>query len=59
MKILFCDVLLLSLLSSVFSSCPRDCLTCQEKLHPAPDSFNLKVGPEGRGIALFSAISSL
>ncbi|XP_034354779.1 prepronociceptin isoform X1 [Arvicanthis niloticus] len=43
MKILFCDVLMLSLLSSVFSSCPRDCLTCREKLHPAPDSFNLKV----------------
>ncbi|XP_021059425.1 prepronociceptin isoform X2 [Mus pahari] len=43
MKILFGDVLLLSLLSSVFSSCPRDCLTCQEKLHTAPDSFNLKV----------------
>ncbi|XP_052046809.1 prepronociceptin isoform X2 [Apodemus sylvaticus] len=43
MKILFCDVLLLSLLSSVFSSCPRDCLTCQERLHPDPDSFNVKV----------------
>ncbi|XP_008826357.1 prepronociceptin isoform X2 [Nannospalax galili] len=41
MRILLCDLLLLSLLSSVFSSCPRDCLTCQ-KLHPAPDSFNLK-----------------
>ncbi|CAH6777012.1 Pnoc [Phodopus roborovskii] len=43
MKILLSNVLLLSLLSSVFSSCPRDCLTCQEKLHPDPDSFNLKV----------------
>ncbi|XP_038165496.1 prepronociceptin [Arvicola amphibius] len=43
MKILFSDVLLLSLLSSVFSSCPRDCLTCQEKLHPDPGSFDLKV----------------
>ncbi|XP_021510545.2 prepronociceptin isoform X2 [Meriones unguiculatus] len=43
MKILFGDILLLSLLSSVFSSCPRDCLTCQEKLHPGPESFNLKV----------------
>ncbi|XP_032774025.1 prepronociceptin isoform X1 [Rattus rattus] len=43
MKILFCDVLLLSLLSSVFSSCPEDCLTCQERLHPAPGSFNLKL----------------
>ncbi|XP_052588873.1 prepronociceptin isoform X1 [Peromyscus californicus insignis] len=43
MKILFSDVLLLSLLSSVFSSCPRDCLTCQQKLRPDPDSFNLKV----------------
>ncbi|ERE91352.1 prepronociceptin-like protein [Cricetulus griseus] len=43
MKILLSDVLLLSLLSSVFSSCPRDCLTCQEKLRQDPDSFNLKV----------------
>ncbi|XP_051017002.1 prepronociceptin isoform X2 [Acomys russatus] len=43
MRILFGDILLLSLLSSAFSSCPRDCLSCQEKLHPGPDSFNLKV----------------
>ncbi|KAL1781060.1 prepronociceptin isoform X1 [Sigmodon hispidus] len=45
MKILLSDVLLLSLLSSAFSSCYRDCLTCQEKLRPDPDpdSFNLKV----------------
>ncbi|XP_008247394.1 prepronociceptin isoform X2 [Oryctolagus cuniculus] len=42
MKILLGDLLLLSLLSSVFSSCQRDCLTCQEKLHPALDSFNLE-----------------
>lgn len=44
MKILLGDLLLLSLLSSVFSSCQRDCLTCQEKLHPALDSFNMEVG---------------
>uniref|UniRef100_A0A8C9PUY2 Prepronociceptin n=1 Tax=Spermophilus dauricus TaxID=99837 RepID=A0A8C9PUY2_SPEDA len=43
MKIMLCDLLLLSLLSSVFSSCPRDCLTCREKLHPALDGFNLEV----------------
>nr|XP_044987728.1 prepronociceptin isoform X2 [Jaculus jaculus] len=43
MKILLCDLLLLSVLASVFSSCPRDCLTCQEKLRPALDSFNLEV----------------
>ncbi|XP_020034149.2 prepronociceptin isoform X1 [Castor canadensis] len=43
MKILLCDLLLLSLLSSVFSSCPRDCLTCREKLHPALHSFNLEL----------------
>ncbi|XP_004579147.2 prepronociceptin [Ochotona princeps] len=42
MKILLGDLLLLSLLSSVFSSCQRDCLTCQEKLHPALDSFNME-----------------
>uniref|UniRef100_A0A8C9UQ29 Prepronociceptin n=1 Tax=Spermophilus dauricus TaxID=99837 RepID=A0A8C9UQ29_SPEDA len=47
MKIMLCDLLLLSLLSSVFSSCPRDCLTCREKLHPALDGFNLEVGPGG------------
>ncbi|XP_030793828.1 prepronociceptin isoform X1 [Rhinopithecus roxellana] len=43
MKVLVCDLLLLSLFSSVFSSCQRDCLTCQEKLRPALDSFNLEV----------------
>nr|XP_027783040.1 prepronociceptin isoform X2 [Marmota flaviventris] len=43
MKIMLCDLLLLSLLSSVFSSCPRDCLTCREKLRPALDGFNLEV----------------
>ncbi|XP_069872117.1 prepronociceptin isoform X2 [Dipodomys merriami] len=43
MKILLCDLLLLSLVSSVFSSCPKDCLTCREKLRPALDSFNLEV----------------
>ncbi|KAM4837321.1 prepronociceptin isoform 2-T4 [Thomomys bottae] len=43
MKILLCDLLLLSLTSSVFSSCPRDCLACQEKFRPAWDSFNLEV----------------
>nr|XP_010993695.2 prepronociceptin isoform X1 [Camelus dromedarius]XP_010993702.2 prepronociceptin isoform X1 [Camelus dromedarius] len=43
MKILFCDLLLLSLFSSVSSSCQRDCLACREKLHPALDSFNLEL----------------
>ncbi|XP_053434389.1 prepronociceptin isoform X2 [Nycticebus coucang] len=43
MKILLCDLLLLSLFPSIFSSCQRDCLTCQEKLRPALDSFNLEV----------------
>ncbi|XP_033621404.1 prepronociceptin isoform X3 [Fukomys damarensis] len=43
MKILLYDLLLLSLLSSVSGSCPRDCLTCREKLRPAPDSFNLEL----------------
>ncbi|KAL2761657.1 prepronociceptin isoform 1 preproprotein [Daubentonia madagascariensis] len=43
MKILLCDLLLLSIFSSVFSSCQRDCLTCREKLRPVPDSFNLEV----------------
>ncbi|KAM9622412.1 prepronociceptin [Trichechus inunguis] len=43
MKIPLCDLLLLSLFSSVFSSCQRDCLTCRERLHPALDSFNLEV----------------
>uniref|UniRef100_G1S3Q0 Prepronociceptin n=1 Tax=Nomascus leucogenys TaxID=61853 RepID=G1S3Q0_NOMLE len=42
MKVLLCDLLLLSLFSSVFSSCQRDCLTCQEKLRPALDSFDLE-----------------
>ncbi|OWK01103.1 PNOC [Cervus elaphus hippelaphus] len=43
MKILFCDLLLLSLFSSVSSSCQKDCLVCREKLHPTLDSFNLEV----------------
>ncbi|XP_004630753.1 prepronociceptin [Octodon degus] len=43
MKILLCNLLLLSLLSSIFSSCPRDCLTCREELSPTPDSFNLEL----------------
>ncbi|GAB5570344.1 prepronociceptin isoform X1 [Panthera pardus] len=43
MKILLCDLLLLSLFSSVSSSCQKDCLTCREKLRPALDSFNLEV----------------
>ncbi|XP_063091001.1 prepronociceptin isoform X2 [Cavia porcellus] len=43
MKILLCDFLLLSLLASVFSSCPRDCLTCQARLHTAANSFNLEL----------------
>ena len=46
MKILFCDLLLLSLFSSsVSSSCQKDCLACREKLRPVLDSFNLEVGP--------------
>ena len=47
MKILFCDLLLLSLFSSVSSSCQKDCLVCREKLHPTLDNFNLEVGPGG------------
>ncbi|XP_014698908.2 prepronociceptin isoform X3 [Equus asinus] len=43
MKILLCDLLLLSLFSSVSSSCQKDCLACREKLHPALDSFSLGV----------------
>ncbi|XP_007936918.1 prepronociceptin [Orycteropus afer afer] len=43
MKILLCDLLLLSLFSSVFSNCQRDCLTCRERLRPAFDSFDLEV----------------
>ncbi|XP_075411816.1 prepronociceptin [Tenrec ecaudatus] len=43
MNILLCDLLLLSLFSSVFSSCQRDCLTCRERLGPALDSFDLEV----------------
>ncbi|XP_047575842.1 prepronociceptin [Lutra lutra] len=43
MKILLCDLLLLSLFSSVSGSCQKDCLTCQEKLRPALDSFSLEV----------------
>eukprot|EP00069_Balaena_mysticetus_P008558 bmy_05840T0 len=42
MKILFCDLLLLSLFSSASSSCQEDCMTCREKLRPALDSFNLE-----------------
>ncbi|XP_032188207.1 prepronociceptin [Mustela erminea] len=43
MKILLCDLLLLSLISSVSGSCQKDCLTCREKLRPALDSFSLEV----------------
>ncbi|XP_006884931.1 PREDICTED: prepronociceptin [Elephantulus edwardii] len=43
MKVLLCDFLLLSLFSSVFSSCQKDCLTCRERLRPALDSFNLEM----------------
>ncbi|KAM5264664.1 prepronociceptin [Ctenodactylus gundi] len=43
MKVLLCDLLLLSLLASAFSSCPRDCLTCRERLRPALDNFNLEL----------------
>ncbi|XP_006153276.1 prepronociceptin isoform X2 [Tupaia chinensis] len=43
MKVLLCDLLLLSLFPGVFSSCQRDCLACREKLRPALDSFNLEV----------------
>ncbi|KAI5767484.1 PNOC protein [Gulo gulo luscus] len=43
MKILLCDLLLLSLFSSVSGSCQKDCLTCREKLHPALNSFSLEV----------------
>nr|XP_019588758.1 PREDICTED: prepronociceptin isoform X1 [Rhinolophus sinicus]XP_019588759.1 PREDICTED: prepronociceptin isoform X1 [Rhinolophus sinicus] len=43
MKILLSDLLLLSLFSSVSSTCQKDCLTCREKLHPALDSFNLEM----------------
>ncbi|XP_077007970.1 prepronociceptin [Tamandua tetradactyla] len=43
MKTLLCDLLLLSLFSSVFSSCQRDCLTCREKLHSTLDSFSMQV----------------
>ncbi|ELW62533.1 Prepronociceptin [Tupaia chinensis] len=42
MKVLLCDLLLLSLFPGVFSSCQRDCLACREKLRPALDSFNLE-----------------
>ena len=45
MKILLCDLLLLSLFSSVSGSCQKDCLTCQEELRPVLDNFNLEVGP--------------
>lgn len=44
MKTLLCDLLLLSLFSSVSSSCQKDCLACREKLRPALDSFDLEVG---------------
>ena len=57
MKVLLCDLLLLSLFSSVFSSCQRDCLTCQEKLHPALDSFDLEVGPQGKAERLSSSLT--
>ncbi|XP_034517233.1 prepronociceptin isoform X1 [Ailuropoda melanoleuca] len=43
MKILLCDLLLLSLFSSVSGSCQKDCLTCQEELRPVLDNFNLEV----------------
>ncbi|VCX38231.1 unnamed protein product, partial [Gulo gulo] len=43
MKILLCDLLLLSLFSSVSGSCQKDCLTCREKLRPALNSFSLEV----------------
>ncbi|XP_030735115.2 prepronociceptin isoform X1 [Globicephala melas] len=43
MKILFCDLLLLSLFSSVSSSCQKDCMACREKLRPALNSFDLEV----------------
>ncbi|XP_077625849.1 prepronociceptin isoform X1 [Crocuta crocuta] len=43
MKILLCDLLLLSLFSSVSSSCQKDCLTCREKLRPTLESFNLEL----------------
>ncbi|XP_005209899.1 prepronociceptin isoform X2 [Bos indicus] len=43
MKILFCDLLLLSLFSSVSSSCQKDCLVCREKLRPTLDSFSLEM----------------
>ncbi|XP_029801625.1 prepronociceptin isoform X2 [Suricata suricatta] len=41
MKILLCDLLLLSLFSTVSSSCQKDCLTCRDKFRL--DSFNLEV----------------
>ncbi|XP_057362675.1 prepronociceptin isoform X3 [Manis pentadactyla] len=43
MNILLCELLLLSLFSSVSCGCQKDCLTCREKLRPAPGSFNLEV----------------
>ncbi|XP_036279851.1 prepronociceptin isoform X3 [Pipistrellus kuhlii] len=43
MKALLCDLLLLSLFSSVSGSCQRDCLTCREKLRPVLHSFDLQV----------------
>ncbi|XP_017528116.1 prepronociceptin isoform X1 [Manis javanica] len=43
MNILLCELLLLSLFSSVSCGCQKDCLTCKEKLRPALDSFNLEV----------------
>ncbi|KAK1343010.1 hypothetical protein QTO34_015780 [Cnephaeus nilssonii] len=45
MKTLLCDLLLLSLFSSVSSSCQKDCLACREKLRPALDSFDLEMSP--------------
>ncbi|XP_037382610.1 prepronociceptin [Talpa occidentalis] len=51
MKGLLCGLLLLSLFSSVSSSCQGDCLTCREKLRTARDSFSLEVcvlGCEGK-----------
>ncbi|XP_066896291.1 prepronociceptin isoform X1 [Kogia breviceps] len=43
MKTLFCDLLLLSLFSSVSSTCQKDCMACREKLRPPLDSVNLEV----------------
>ncbi|KAK2500732.1 hypothetical protein MC885_015704 [Smutsia gigantea] len=55
MKILLCDLVLLGLFSSVSCSCQKDCLTCREKLRPAPDSFNLESSLRLRCDALAAA----